>query len=222
VAARRPALRRAVASVPAPADLAWGLHFSPDLDRAAVHQPRGHQSPDEQIYRLEVVRDFADWVWDCSRIRCRSAGPHTHGPVFAVCFARGNRSARAYEREERRTRRAMSSSYSRVLRFIVVPIAVALCACTDAPGRPGKNPEVARPDEVLDFNILYKQNCSGCHGPQGNGGAAIALHNPGYLAVADDNVIRHTASIGVPGTPMTPFAQSAGGMLTDKQVDVIV
>jgi mono/diheme cytochrome c family protein len=116
----------------------------------------------------------------------------------------------------------MSSSYSRVLRFIVMPIAVALCACNDAPGRPGKNPEVARPDEVLDFNILYKQNCSGCHGPQGNGGAAIALHNPVYLAVADDNVIRHTASIGVPGTPMTPFAQSAGGMLTDKQVDVIV
>jgi cytochrome c oxidase cbb3-type subunit III len=116
----------------------------------------------------------------------------------------------------------MSSSYSRVLRFIVMPIAVALCACNDAPGRPGKNPEVARPDEVLDFNILYKQNCSGCHGPQGNGGAAIALHNPVYLAVADDNVIRHTASNGVPGTPMTPFAQSAGGMLTDKQVDVIV
>jgi cytochrome c oxidase cbb3-type subunit III len=116
----------------------------------------------------------------------------------------------------------MSSSYSRVLRFIVVPIAVALCACNDAPGRPGKNPEVARPDEMLDFNILYKQNCSGCHGPQGDGGAAITLHNPVYLAVADDNVIRHTSSNGVPGTPMTPFAQSAGGMLTDKQVDVIV
>ena len=116
----------------------------------------------------------------------------------------------------------MSSPCSRVLRFIVVPIAVALCACNDAPGRPGENPEVARPDEVLDFNILYKQNCSGCHGPQGNGGAAITLHNPVYLAIADDNVIRHTASNGVPGTPMTPFAQSSGGMLTDKQVDVIV
>ena len=116
----------------------------------------------------------------------------------------------------------MSSSYSSVLRFIVVPIALALCACNGAPGHPGENPEVVRPDEVLDFNILYSQNCSGCHGPQGNGGAAITLHNPVYLAIADDNVIRHTASNGVPGTPMTPFAQSAGGMLTDKQVDVIV
>jgi cytochrome c oxidase cbb3-type subunit III len=116
----------------------------------------------------------------------------------------------------------MSSSYSSVLRFIVVPIALALCACNGAPGHPGENPEVVRPDEVLDFNILYNQNCSGCHGPQGNGGAAITLHNPVYLAIADDNVIRHTASNGVPGTPMTPFAQSAGGMLTDKQVDVIV
>jgi mono/diheme cytochrome c family protein len=116
----------------------------------------------------------------------------------------------------------MNCLYSRVLRFIVVPLAAVLCACNDAPGRPGKNPEVARPDEVLDFNILYKQNCAGCHGSEGNGGAAITLHNPVYLAIADDNVIRHTVSSGVPGTPMTPFAHSAGGMLNDKQVEVIV
>lgn len=119
----------------------------------------------------------------------------------------------------------MNSSYSRVLHWLFLALmaaALALLGCNNAPGRPGKNPEVARPDEILDFNTLFEQNCSGCHGPQGNGGAAIALHNPVYLAVADDNVIRHTASDGVAGTPMAPFARSAGGMLTDKQVDVIV
>jgi mono/diheme cytochrome c family protein len=56
----------------------------------------------------------------------------------------------------------------------------------------------------------------------GKGGAAIALANPVYLAIADDSVIRRTATKGVPGTPMPAFAQSAGGMLTDKQIDVIV
>jgi mono/diheme cytochrome c family protein len=119
----------------------------------------------------------------------------------------------------------MSSSYSRVLHWLILaPMAagLALPGCNNARGRPENNPEVARPDEVLDFKTLYNQNCSGCHGQQGNGGAAIALHNPVYLAIADDNVIRRTASNGVPGTPMTPFAKSAGGMLTDKQVDVIV
>jgi mono/diheme cytochrome c family protein len=48
------------------------------------------------------------------------------------------------------------------------------------------------------------------------------LANPVFLAIADDSVIRRTAATGVPGTPMPAFAQAAGGMLTDKQIDVLV
>lgn len=48
------------------------------------------------------------------------------------------------------------------------------------------------------------------------------MSNPIFLAIADDTAIRRTAANGVPGTPMPAFAQSAGGMLTDKQIDVIV
>jgi mono/diheme cytochrome c family protein len=43
-----------------------------------------------------------------------------------------------------------------------------------------------------------------------------------FLAIADDDLIRRTAANGVHGTPMPAFAQSAGGMLTDKQVDALV
>jgi mono/diheme cytochrome c family protein len=78
------------------------------------------------------------------------------------------------------------------------------------------------PSEIVDFNLLYGQNCAGCHGVSGKGGAAIALANPVFLAIADDTVIRRIASNGVPGTPMPAFAQSAGGMLTDKQIDALV
>jgi cytochrome c oxidase cbb3-type subunit 3 len=70
--------------------------------------------------------------------------------------------------------------------------------------------------------VLYGQNCAGCHGVEGSGGAAMSLANPTFLAIADDDVIRHTAANGVPGTPMPAFAQSAGGMLTDKQIDALV
>jgi mono/diheme cytochrome c family protein len=70
--------------------------------------------------------------------------------------------------------------------------------------------------------MLYAQNCSGCHGSEGKGGAAIALGDPVYLAIADDAVLHGAATNGIPGTSMPAFAQSAGGMLTDKQVDVIV
>jgi mono/diheme cytochrome c family protein len=68
---------------------------------------------------------------------------------------------------------------------------------------------------------LYAQNCAGCHGEEGRGGAAISLANPVYLAIADEAVIRRVIAKGVNGTSMPAFAQSAGGMLTDAQLDQI-
>jgi mono/diheme cytochrome c family protein len=90
------------------------------------------------------------------------------------------------------------------------------------PKPPKMEPEVAAPDQVLDFDALYSQNCSGCHGKNGKGGPAPSLGDPAYLALADDATIRRVATNGVPGTAMSGFAQSAGGMLTDKQIDVLV
>jgi cytochrome c oxidase cbb3-type subunit III len=98
---------------------------------------------------------------------------------------------------------------------------ILLSACSSPPGRPGKDAEVAAPDEVTDFRTLYAENCAGCHGSEGRGGAAIALADPVYFAVADDNSIRKVIANGVNGTSMPAFAQSSGGMLTNKQIDVI-
>jgi cytochrome c oxidase cbb3-type subunit III len=100
---------------------------------------------------------------------------------------------------------------------------IAVCvACSNSSGRPAADSVVVPPDEIANFSVLYEQNCAGCHGVDGKGGAAIALANPVFLAIADDSVIRRIASNGVPGTPMPAFAQSAGGMLTDKQIDALV
>jgi mono/diheme cytochrome c family protein len=79
-----------------------------------------------------------------------------------------------------------------------------------------------RPDEVLDFRILFKENCSGCHGVEGKGGVSIALRNPLYLAIADDSVIKQVITGGVHGGGMPAFAQSEGGILTDKQIEALV
>lgn len=100
--------------------------------------------------------------------------------------------------------------------------AVLLAGCGAPHGRPGPNPEVPVPDEVLQFSVLYSQNCAGCHGDEGKGGAAIALADPVYLAIADEASIRKVITHGVRGTSMPAFAQSAGGMLTGRQVDAIV
>jgi mono/diheme cytochrome c family protein len=79
-----------------------------------------------------------------------------------------------------------------------------------------------RPTSAMDFNLLYAKNCAGCHGPDGKGGAAIALSDPVYLAIADDAAIGRVTANGVRGTSMPAFAQHSGGMLTDEQVQVIV
>jgi cytochrome c oxidase cbb3-type subunit III len=94
--------------------------------------------------------------------------------------------------------------------------------CSHSPGRPAAGSEVTPPDQILDFNALYGQNCAGCHGPDGTGGTTIALHDPVFLAIADGAAIRRAVAGGVRGTAMPAFAQSAGGMLTDKQIDALV
>ena len=99
--------------------------------------------------------------------------------------------------------------------------ALVLCGCSGIPRGAATIEVPIVPYDISDFKILYAQNCSGCHGPEGKGGAAIALADPVYLAVADDAVVRHAAANGIAGTAMPAFAQSAGGMLTDKQIDLI-
>jgi len=96
-----------------------------------------------------------------------------------------------------------------------------LAGCSSPPGQPQKGSEILAPNEIADFATLYSQNCAGCHGAEGRGGAAIALADPVYLAIADETVMRKVIANGVSGTSMPAFAESSGGMLTDKQIDVI-
>jgi cytochrome c oxidase cbb3-type subunit III len=110
----------------------------------------------------------------------------------------------------------------RVLIFAAVGLSALLCGCANAPGRPVAGDEPVVPSEVTDFKVLYGENCSGCHGNDGKGGAAIALADPVYLAIADDTVLRRATADGISGTSMPAFGESAGGMLTDRQIDALV
>src|ERR1700748_2959788 len=96
-----------------------------------------------------------------------------------------------------------------------------LAACSTPHGQPGEKSEVVTPNQIADFGTLYAQNCAGCHGTDGRGGPAIALADPVYLAVVDERSMKTKIAQGVPGTSMPAFAQSAGGILTDKQVEVL-
>jgi mono/diheme cytochrome c family protein len=103
-----------------------------------------------------------------------------------------------------------------------VVIAFAVCGCKGISKPARMEPEVARPDDVLNFSTLYKTNCAACHGENGRNGPAISLNNPVYLGAAGEGNLREVTAKGVSGKLMPSFSKSAGGMLTDRQVDSLV
>jgi len=98
-------------------------------------------------------------------------------------------------------------------------VATAMVGCST--GKPGNRPETLRPDQQHDFFVLYKQNCSACHGDNGLNGAAIPLHNPVLLDWLGSDRIHQAIQYGVPHTLMPGFGYAGGGLLTGQQVDDI-
>jgi cytochrome c oxidase cbb3-type subunit III len=78
------------------------------------------------------------------------------------------------------------------------------------------------PDEITDFAALYSQNCAGCHGDEGRGGAARPLNDPLYLTLIGKERLREVIAKGVPNTAMPPFAQDFGGTITGRQIDILI
>lgn len=108
--------------------------------------------------------------------------------------------------------------------FVIAGLSYILLAATGcrAPGKPGPEPEVVRPEQVVEFATLYKQNCAACHGEEGRRGNAVSLANPVYIALAGKEVLISTTARGGPGALMPAFAKSQGGTLTDRQIEVLV
>jgi mono/diheme cytochrome c family protein len=111
-----------------------------------------------------------------------------------------------------------------VTRLITTALAVmvALVGCDAVPGRPKPDARELAPSEVMVFETLYARNCAGCHGQTGRLGAARALNDPVYLAVVPPERVRQVIAVGIPGTAQPAFALSAGGPLTDRQIEVLV
>lgn len=107
--------------------------------------------------------------------------------------------------------------------LIIAVVALALVpACARMPGRPSPSAWPENPSQVTDFIQLYSENCAGCHGTDGQFGAALPLNNPAYLAIVDDASMRDAIANGINGTSMPAFAIASGGMLTDAQINAIV
>ena len=95
-------------------------------------------------------------------------------------------------------------------------------ACDWMPGRPIRADAPKPESEVHEFDPLWANYCSGCHGADGRFGPARPLNDPVYMSIADDAYLRNVIVNGVPGTMMPPMVASQGGPMTDEQVGDIV
>ena len=82
--------------------------------------------------------------------------------------------------------------------------------------------EPVLPQDITDANVLYSQNCAGCHGPNGKNGAAQSLADPMYIQLIPRDKLRDVIEKGVPGTSMPAFAYEQGGPLHKKQIDALM
>jgi mono/diheme cytochrome c family protein len=89
-------------------------------------------------------------------------------------------------------------------------------------GRPDPGDRPKRPSQVKDFGRLFGENCAGCHGAEGKDGPAPPLNDPLFLALIKDAELRRIVRGGRPGFLMPAFARTAGGRLTDEQIEIVV
>ena len=101
--------------------------------------------------------------------------------------------------------------------------AVFSTGCLDAlPGKPTAEDRYQRPDQEMDFPVLYKKHCSGCHGADGELGPAPPLNDSMFLAIISDADFKEVLDHGRKGTPMPAMAQVGGGPLTEKQIESLI
>ncbi len=105
---------------------------------------------------------------------------------------------------------------------LVVLACAALVGCSDEfPGKPNPTDRPLPQNEITDFATLFAQNCTGCHGADGELGPAPPLNDPLFLALIPDEALHTVIRDGRPGTPMPAFAAERGGTLSLEQVKII-
>jgi mono/diheme cytochrome c family protein len=92
----------------------------------------------------------------------------------------------------------------------------------DLPGRPDPAARPVPEDRVESFEVLFGQNCAGCHGAEGKLGPAPPLNDSLFRAIISEKDLEQVITSGRPGTPMAAFARERAGTLTAAQIRVLI
>jgi cytochrome c oxidase cbb3-type subunit 3 len=115
---------------------------------------------------------------------------------------------------------------SRTLSVVIGSVALALVAGCSLSGQPNPRDRPVAADRELRFDVLFRENCAGCHGADGERGPAPPLHDPLFRALVPEEAVRQVIREGrsvtpAQRTPMPAFARPMG-RLTPAQIEVLV
>ena len=107
--------------------------------------------------------------------------------------------------------------------WVLVGVTAGLLAgCDWMPGKPKESDRWRAPHEERDFTVLYNMSCVACHSNGKTVGASVSMNDPLYNSLIPRDTMRKVTAEGLPGTLMPGFGKSAGGDLTDEQIDLLV
>jgi cytochrome c oxidase cbb3-type subunit III len=87
---------------------------------------------------------------------------------------------------------------------------------------PWGKPAAPQKEVAVDFETLFRDNCSGCHGAEGRGGPGRILNDGLYLAFIPKESLRSVIEHGRAGTAMPAWARDEGGPLTPEEISLLV
>ena len=116
-------------------------------------------------------------------------------------------------------RRCLEHSWACALLLSAFSIWMTGC---DFPGRPDPKHRPVPADQVLDFAILFSQNCAGCHGADGTLGPAPPLNDSLFRSIVPESTLTELLKQGRKNSLMPAFAKENGGSLTEAQIQVLV
>src|SRR5687767_2400695 len=96
------------------------------------------------------------------------------------------------------------------MRHLSSALASALCvaALLDAGTAQAQLGHGFTPQDIENGGLLYQANCTGCHGPEGDGVAGVHLGSGKFRRASSDEEVARIIQAGVPGTAMPPSSFS--------------
>jgi mono/diheme cytochrome c family protein len=123
-------------------------------------------------------------------------------------------------------RQTNKENYSRYLMIGVIGTLLLLAGLSiywiSEPERLTQAAETLAEERISQGRKIYNDQCSACHGSQGEGGIGPALNDKTLLKNTPDQILFSLTRSGIPNTQMPAWSVEFGGPLTDEDVRNVV